>query len=215
VAPSERTVAYPSRDRDSSFVKVTGYGLDDRVQFPTEAGIFSSPLHPDQQRGKPPSYPNFYPDFFFRGESGRSMKLNNHLHLVLSSRMRGALLPLAYTFISWYLIIRVDIRRCIQKYPNWADNEINNNNKHKHSLRSYTKSYGTKLTTLTHKIVIQLHLVAENCTICSSRSRRPVRKLLDTLTYLLFPHLFSSLTCIFLNYIGLTSIVPLLKRQLL
>jgi len=38
----------------------------------------------------------------------------------------------------------------------------------------------TKLTRLTHKIAIQLHLVAENCTICSSRSRQPVRKLLIT-----------------------------------
>jgi hypothetical protein len=40
-----------------------------------------------------------------------------------------------------------------------------------------------KLTRLTHNIVIQLPLVAESCTICSSRSRRPVRKLLDTPTY--------------------------------
>jgi hypothetical protein len=30
---------------------------------------------------------------------------------------------------------------------------------------------------------IQLHIVTENCTICSSRSRRPVRKLLDTPSY--------------------------------
>jgi len=37
-----------------------------------------------------------------------------------------------------------------------------------------------KLTRLTHKTEIQLQLVAESCTICSSRSRRPVRKLLDT-----------------------------------
>jgi hypothetical protein len=37
-----------------------------------------------------------------------------------------------------------------------------------------------KLTGLTHKIVIQVQLVAESCTICSSRSRRPVRKVLDT-----------------------------------
>jgi hypothetical protein len=37
-----------------------------------------------------------------------------------------------------------------------------------------------KLNRLTHKIVMQLNLVAENCTICSSSSRRPVRKLLDT-----------------------------------
>jgi hypothetical protein len=40
-----------------------------------------------------------------------------------------------------------------------------------------------KLTRLTHKIAIHLHLVAESCIICSSRSRRPVRKLLDTPTY--------------------------------
>jgi hypothetical protein len=37
-----------------------------------------------------------------------------------------------------------------------------------------------KLTGLTHRIVIQLHLVAESCIICGSRSRRPVRKLFDT-----------------------------------
>jgi hypothetical protein len=39
-----------------------------------------------------------------------------------------------------------------------------------------------KLTRLTHKIAIKLHLVAESCTICSSRSRWPVRKLLDMLS---------------------------------
>jgi hypothetical protein len=42
-----------------------------------------------------------------------------------------------------------------------------------------------KFTRLTHQIVIQLHLVAESCTICSSRSRRQVRKLLDTPSYIL------------------------------
>jgi len=40
-----------------------------------------------------------------------------------------------------------------------------------------------KLTTLIHKIAIQLHLVAESCAICSSSSGRPVRKLLDTPLY--------------------------------
>jgi hypothetical protein len=40
-----------------------------------------------------------------------------------------------------------------------------------------------KFARLTLKIAIKLHLVAESCTICSSRSRRPVRKLLDTLSY--------------------------------
>jgi len=33
---------------------------------------------------------------------------------------------------------------------------------------------------MTHKAVIQLQPVAESCTICSSRFRWPVRKLLDT-----------------------------------
>jgi hypothetical protein len=40
-----------------------------------------------------------------------------------------------------------------------------------------------KRTILTHKIAIQLHLMTESCTICSSRSRRPVRTLLDTPSY--------------------------------
>jgi hypothetical protein len=50
----------------------------------------------------------------------------------------------------------------------------------------------TKLTGLTHKIAIQLHLAAESCTISSSRSRWPVQKLLDTPSYIFFT-LFSCL----------------------
>jgi hypothetical protein len=42
-----------------------------------------------------------------------------------------------------------------------------------------------KLTRLTHKIAIQLHLVAESFIICGSRSRRPVRKLLVTPSYVM------------------------------
>jgi hypothetical protein len=45
------------------------------------------------------------------------------------------------------------------------------------------RAVAAELTTLTHKMAIQLHLVTENCIICSSRSRRPVRKLLDALSY--------------------------------
>jgi len=37
-----------------------------------------------------------------------------------------------------------------------------------------------KLTRLTHKLAIQMYLLAESCTVCSSRSRSPVQKLLDT-----------------------------------
>jgi len=40
-----------------------------------------------------------------------------------------------------------------------------------------------KLTRLTHKIMIQLNLVAGSCTVCSSPSGRPVLKLLDTPSY--------------------------------
>jgi len=40
-----------------------------------------------------------------------------------------------------------------------------------------------KLTRLTHNIAMQLRLVAESCTICSSRSKRPIRELLDTPSY--------------------------------
>jgi len=40
-----------------------------------------------------------------------------------------------------------------------------------------------KLTRLTHKIAIELNLVAGIFIICSPRSRRPVRKLLDTPAY--------------------------------
>jgi len=41
----------------------------------------------------------------------------------------------------------------------------------------------SKLTRLTHKIPIQLYPVADSYTICNSRSRQPVRKLLDTPSY--------------------------------
>jgi len=40
-----------------------------------------------------------------------------------------------------------------------------------------------KLVRMTHKIAIQLNLVGESCSIYSSRSRRPLRKLLDTPSY--------------------------------
>jgi len=40
-----------------------------------------------------------------------------------------------------------------------------------------------KLTKLTDKIAIQLHVVAQSYTISGSRSKRPVRKLLDTSSY--------------------------------
>jgi hypothetical protein len=50
------------------------------------------------------------------------------------------------------------------------------------NLEATQRVMAAKPIRLAHKIAIQLHLVAESCTICSSRSRRPVRKLLDTLS---------------------------------
>jgi hypothetical protein len=50
-----------------------------------------------------------------------------------------------------------------------------------------------KVTRLTRRIAIQLHLVAESYTICGSRSRRPFRKLLDTPSYCNTVHLPTSL----------------------
>jgi hypothetical protein len=78
------------------------------------------------------------------------------------------------------LLLKQGVRGFIQKFPDWIDKEINNDNNDKHSLKSNTKGYGGK----THKIAIQVHLVADNCTICCFRSRRPVRKILDTPLYL-------------------------------
>jgi hypothetical protein len=42
-----------------------------------------------------------------------------------------------------------------------------------------------KLTRPSHKIATQLHLVAESCNICSSRSRQPIWKVLDTPSYVI------------------------------
>jgi hypothetical protein len=63
------------------------------------------------------------------------------------------------------------------------------------SITKYALTFGTtrseatqrvmaaKLTRLTHEVATQLHVVAESCTLCSSCTRLPVRKLLDTPSY--------------------------------
>jgi hypothetical protein len=73
-----------------------------------------------------------------------------------------------------------NIRGDIQKFPDWIDNEIYAYDNRWEASRRVT---ATKLW-LTHKIDIQLHLVAESYTICNSRFRRPVGKLLDTPSYI-------------------------------
>jgi hypothetical protein len=44
--------------------------------------------------------------------------------------------------IRLFLAMLTCVRRCIQKFPDSVDNEINNNNKQ--SLRNDTKGYGSK-----------------------------------------------------------------------
>jgi hypothetical protein len=62
-----------------------------------------------------------------------------------------------------------------------------------------------KFTRLTHKIAIQLHLVAKSCTICISRSRWPVRKLLDTPSCVcVCVFLFPSLVAVFREQLSFT-----------
>jgi hypothetical protein len=63
-----------------------------------------------------------------------------------------------------------------------------------------------KLTRLTHKIATQLHLVAESCTICSSCSRLPVRKLFDKPTYVSFTKAVKENAIFHLNY-NLTTVI--------
>jgi hypothetical protein len=46
-------------------------------------------------------------------------------------------------FSAFQLYSYIYIRGYIQNFPDWVDNEINNNNKH--SLRSNTKGYGGKI----------------------------------------------------------------------
>jgi len=66
------------------------------------------------------------------------------------------------------------------KVSGLSHNEINNT---KHRWEATRRVMAPKLSRLTHKIAIQLHSMAERCTLCSSRSRRPVRKLLVTPLY--------------------------------
>jgi hypothetical protein len=74
------------------------------------------------------------------------------------------------------------IWRCTQKFLDWVIKK-----KKKTTINTCWEATQSvivaKLTRLTHKIVILLHLVAESCTICSSHSMWPVRKLLDTPSY--------------------------------
>jgi hypothetical protein len=72
-----------------------------------------------------------------------------------------------------------NIRGCIQKFPDWVITKctLTTMNTRWEAIK---RVMAAKFTRLTDRIAIQLHLVAESRTICSFRSRRPVRKLLVT-----------------------------------
>jgi hypothetical protein len=64
---------------------------------------------------------------------------------------------------SSFTVMNMDIRGCIQKFPDWVNKEINNNNNNnnnKHSLRSNTKDYGVKIHWTDSQNSDTLHLVA-------------------------------------------------------
>jgi hypothetical protein len=79
---------------------VTCYGLDDRgvgVQVPVGLRIFTSPNRPDRLWGPPNLLSNGYRGLSLREQSGRGVKLTNHLQLVPRSRKCGSIHPLPYT----------------------------------------------------------------------------------------------------------------------
>jgi hypothetical protein len=73
------------------------------------------------------------------------------------------------------------IRGYIQKFPDWVENETTTINTRCEAIQ---KVMAAKLTRLAHRMAIQLHLMAESYTICSSHSRWPVRKLFDIPSYI-------------------------------
>jgi hypothetical protein len=91
------------------------------------------------------------------------------------------------------------IRESNQKFPDWVPNETTTttiNTRWEATQRVMAPKLNNRLT---HKIAIQLHLVAESCIICDPRSRRPVRKHLDisSNTLLTFPRsCMNVLTCL-------------------
>jgi hypothetical protein len=82
----------------------------------------------------------------------------------------------------WCMCIKTFVRGCIQKFPDWVISKYTLTTMNTR-WEATQKVIAAKLTRLTQKIAICQHLVAKSCTICNYRSRRSVRKLLDTLSY--------------------------------
>jgi hypothetical protein len=65
----------------------------------------------------------------------------NHKKKVFFFYFRDCIFTLYFSSYSQYSLYYSVIRGCIQKFPDWVDNEIHNN---KHSLRSNMEGYGGK-----------------------------------------------------------------------
>jgi hypothetical protein len=106
---------------------------------------------------------------------------------------------------------------CIQKFLDWVDYEITTTKNTR--WEATQRVMAADLTRLTHKIAIQLQLVAESCTICSSRSRRPVRKLSDTPSYFRMASIsflvLEVFSCWIQGKVGFCYWRPSAKRQML
>jgi len=88
--------------------------------------------------------------------------------------------------------IKVKLSLCLTKHHAMNIYEGISKRFRTESITKYTLTFGitrccplqrvmeTKLTRLTHKIVTQLHQLAESCATCCYCSRRPVRKLMHT-----------------------------------
>jgi hypothetical protein len=77
-----------------------------------------------------------------------------------------------------------EIRMRIQKFPDWVDKEICMLTFGITRWEATESVMAEKFTRLTHKIAIQLPLVAKSITGCISRYTRPVWKFLDTPSYM-------------------------------
>jgi hypothetical protein len=68
-----------------------------------------------------------------------------YLMMVTEPAVRASLSYNYLYLMKWFIYCDslMNIRGCILKFPDWVDNEINNNNNNKHS-RSNTKNYGGK-----------------------------------------------------------------------
>jgi hypothetical protein len=114
--------------------------------------------------------------------------IHSFIHSIVHSFIHSCMCVYVWTYVCMYVrtyvcvCVCVCARGCNPKFPDWVDNEIYAYLWY-YLLRSKQGVMAAKLARLTHKVSIQLHLLAESCTICSSRSRRPVRKLFDTPSY--------------------------------